>query len=78
MSVVASIVLTAVINVALRIFPRSGRRLEEALSRAIEGTRPPDDEATSPRVRVVFPWRLMLIGSLLLTVLLNLLLWLVP
>ena len=35
------------------------------------------DVAERARERVVFPWRLMLIGSLVFTVLLNLLLWLI-
>jgi hypothetical protein len=77
LSIVASVVLTLILNVALRVFPRGGERVEEALDRAIEATKPRHAEPAGSRVRVVFPWRLVLIGSLLLTVLLNLLLWLV-
>jgi hypothetical protein len=58
-------------------FPGVGQRVEEALRRAAERTTPPTDEARRSAVRVVFPWRLMVIGSLVVTVLLNLLLWLI-
>ena len=76
-SLVASIVLTVLLNVALRVIPGVGDRVDEALRRAAKRTTPHSDEPGRPRVRVVFPWRLMLIGSLVLTVLLNLLLWLI-
>jgi hypothetical protein len=76
LSVVASIVLTVLLNVALRVIPGAGQRVDEALRRAAERVEPPD-VAKRARVRVVFPWRLMLIGSLMFTVLLNLLLWLI-
>lgn len=71
-SIVASVVLTVVLNLALRMLPGAGVRLEQGLRRAVERTEPPTPGA--PRVRVVFPWKLMLIGSLVLTVVLNLLL----
>ena len=57
-SILASVVLTVVLNVALRAFPPAGPR--------------PRQEPDRSRVRVIFPWRLMLAGSLLLTVVLNL------
>jgi hypothetical protein len=76
LSVVASIVLTVLLNVALRVIPGVGQRVDEALRRAAERAEPPDGVKRA-RVRVVFPWRLMLIGSLVFTVLLNLLLWLI-
>jgi len=71
-SVVASVVLTIVLNVVLRLFPDTARRLHERASRMAE---PPDhDPSVEPRrthTRVIFPWKTMLIGSLLLTVLVN-------
>ena len=71
-SLVASVVLTIVLNVALRLFPGSARRLHERAARMAE---PPDyDPNVEPRrsnIRVIFPWKAMLIGSLLLTVLVN-------
>ncbi len=73
LSIVLSVVLTVVLNVALRLFPDAGRRAGEALQRAAETPQRGEDGSGS-RVRVIFPWKLMLIGSLVLTLLLNLLL----
>jgi len=76
-SIVASVVLTVVLNLALRLFPGAGRRIGERIDRALERQEPPPaDEHDRPRVRVIVPWRLMLAGSLLLTLVLNLALWL--
>jgi hypothetical protein len=75
-SIVASVVLTVVLNVALRLFPDAGRRIGESIARALERHAPPADDHDRPRVRVIVPWRLMIVGSLVLTLLLNLALWL--
>jgi hypothetical protein len=61
LSIVLSVVLTVVLNLAVRAFPGAPRRLEERL------------QADSPRMRVFFPWRAMLIASVVLTVLVNVL-----
>jgi hypothetical protein len=66
---VASIVLTVLLNVGLRLFPGSARRLSDAFTRRAE--RPGDDEPGRSKVRVIFPWKAMLVGSLLLTLLIN-------
>ncbi len=70
LSIVLSIVLTIVLNVAIRAFPDAGRRMNERLTRLAER-----DEPQHSRVRVIFPWKAMLIGSLLLTIAINLLVW---
>lgn len=70
-SLVLSVVLTVVLNVALRLFPRAGddlgRRVTGFANRAADGR-------GDGRVRVWFPWKAMLVGSLVLTVLVNVLL----
>lgn len=66
-SVVASVVLTVLLNVAARLFPDESER---AARRLVERT-----ESSDGRVRVWVPWKAMLIGSLLLTVAVNLVLW---
>ncbi len=66
LSIVLSIVLTIVLNVALRAFPRTGERIAQGLAQ-------PADER--PRGGVYVPWKAMIIGSLVLTIGLNLLLW---
>lgn len=76
-SILASVVLTVVLNVALRLFPGAGRRIGDSIDRALERQEPPAGEHDDrSRVRVIVPWRLMLAGSLLLTLVLNLALWL--
>ena len=66
-SIVLSVVLTIVLNAGVRMFPRA---TERTARRFDDWTRPPlDDEG--PRVRVFFPWRAMLLASIVLTVVLN-------
>lgn len=69
LSLVSSIVLTVVLNLGVRAFPNGGRRIEERTERWFESRRVDD----APRVRVFFPWKAMLIGSIALTVIVNLL-----
>ena len=72
-SIVASIVLTVALNVALWLFPGASQRLRQALSRLGErSASQPGDNG----VRVFFPWKAMLIGSLVLTIVINLVLFL--
>jgi hypothetical protein len=72
-SIVGSVVLTVLANLALRMLPGQRRRLGDTLQQMVE--RPgPDGRPAERRVQLVFPWKLMLIGSVVLTVLVNLLL----
>ena len=79
-SIVASVVLTVALNVGLRLFPGIGRSLEDLFDRMTERVDTPDRGDTPPeasderRARVIVPWKLMLVASLILTLLLNLLL----
>jgi hypothetical protein len=65
-----SVILTVVLNVGLRMFPQAGDR---AARKIAEMAAPRDDDPTrrQDRVRVYAPWKAMLIGSLVLTILLN-------
>jgi hypothetical protein len=76
-SIIASIVLTVALNVALRLRPDGAERLRDQMFRLADRS---DDERRDgpPRsgVRVVVPWKAMLIGSLILTLALNLWLYL--
>ncbi len=67
LSLVLSIVLTVVLNLGVRAFPNGSRRVGERGERWL-ADRALDD---SPRVRVFFPWKAMLLGSIVLTVLVN-------
>jgi hypothetical protein len=65
-SLVVSVVLTVVLNIAVRSFPGATDRLARNVTRL--GSPSAADES---RVRVVVPWRAMLLGSLILTVIIN-------
>ena len=71
-SIIGSIVLTVLLNVLPLIFPNAAakaqRKLEENAKRAIEQ----HEDDGRPRVKVFFPWKAMLIASIVLTVLVNL------
>jgi hypothetical protein len=72
-SLVASVVLTIVLNVALRVFrgssgDRSSRRVDSWPGTDEQRRRSGGRER---RVAVFFPWKTALIASLVLTILLN-------
>jgi len=73
-SIVLSVVLTVVLNVALRAFPGTSRRIARGVTKharpAADGTRTNDR-----RTRVWVPWKAMLVGSVILTIVVNLALW---
>ena len=71
-SLAASAVLTLALNFLPRLFPNSTRKVEQEVHRRVEEAwtdREPDDGG--PRVKVFFPWKAMLIASIVLTVLVN-------
>jgi hypothetical protein len=71
-SIIGSIVLTIIMNVLPLLFPNAAakmqRKIEENARRSIEQ----HEDDSQPRVKVFFPWKGMLIASLVLTVLVNL------
>lgn len=74
-SIVLSFVLTVVVNLFLWLFPAAGRGISDAAGRMAAGAdRRNSDRADSSHVRVIVPWKAMVIGSVVLTVALNLLL----
>jgi hypothetical protein len=80
-SIVLSIVLTVVVNFVLWLFPGAGRRVADGFGRLAENA---DRWSTKgdgahvaeggSHVRVFVPWKAMLIGSIVLTVAINVLL----
>jgi uncharacterized protein YjeT (DUF2065 family) len=72
-SIVLSIVLTVVINLALWLFPGAGRRIADGLGRLADNADRTADDRRGSHVRVIVPWKAMLIGSIVLTLALNLL-----
>ena len=74
-SIIASIVLTAALNLILHLFPRTVQRAQERLFEAEQEAEARDDPP-GPRLRIFFPWKVMLAASAGLTLLLNLIVWL--
>jgi hypothetical protein len=74
-SLVLSVVLTVLLNVGLRLFPGLGRRFAEWMAALV---RPDVDDAEDGhddrRVRVVVPWKAMIVASVVLTLVLNIVL----
>lgn len=75
-SVAVSIVLTVVMNVGLRAFPGAGRRIARRLA---ELTWPDVNDSRRHRrdARLFLPWKAMLVGSVILTIVVNLVLWII-
>jgi len=75
-SLIASVVLTVVINVLPRLMPNASRKIERNIHEKIEQAFAEDDErkasGNKPKIRVYFPWKIMLVISIVLTVLVNL------
>lgn len=71
-SLVASVVLTLLLNLAPMVFPKSSQKIEKKVHDKLNETLANQDAGNSPKVRVFFPWKAMLIISLVLTVLVNL------
>lgn len=71
-SIIGSVVLTVALNVLPLLFPNAAyklqRKIEENARRSIEQHQNED----LPRVKVFFPWKAMLIASVVLTVVFNL------
>ncbi|MDZ7675595.1 MAG: hypothetical protein U5K30_11075 [Acidimicrobiales bacterium] len=63
--------LTIVLNVAVRVLPGAGRRV----GRWIEKATAPEPGEDDRRGRVIVPWKAMIVGSIGLTIVLNLVLW---
>ena len=68
-----SVVLTIVFNVAIRAFPGVQRAITRWLTSAVPPPGHGEDPGAQRRsgVRVIFPWRAMIVASVLLTVMLN-------
>jgi hypothetical protein len=71
-SIIASIVLTLVLNIVPRLFPGIGKKAEERFLDQMEDHVSGKPHSGKSGVRVFFPWKWMLAASVLLTLLLNL------
>lgn len=71
-SVITSVMLTLALNLFPLLFPKAAdtvqRKLAAQARRAIEQNQDPG----RPNIKVFFPWKIMLVASVALTVLVNL------
>jgi hypothetical protein len=76
-SIIGSVVLTLLLNLLPMLFPKTARRAQEKMIEEIQKKHEWEDDAgrPGPHIKVFFPWKTMLVGSLLLTVALNAFNW---
>jgi len=75
-SIIGSIVLTVLLNVLPLLFPKASDKLQKKIEDNARRSIEQHEDDNQPIVKVFFPWKAMLIGSLVLTVLVNLIGWL--
>ena len=75
-SIWLSVALTVLLNVGLRAFPNAGHRVARNLAKPVS---PHVDDARNNerRIRVFAPWKAMVLGSSILTTVINLMLWVI-
>jgi len=71
-SIVGSVVLTVVLNVLPLLFPNAATKLQKKIEDNGRSAIEQHENSNQPRVKVFFPWKAMLIGSIILTLLVNL------
>jgi len=79
-SIIGSIVLTVAVNLLPALFPNAAAKAERKILESVQKThdesvqKTHDDRANpnTPKVRVFFPWKAMLLISVVLTVAVNL------
>jgi hypothetical protein len=70
-SLIGSVLLTLALNLLPAIFPNAAATAERKIVEKMQETHDDRLDPNTPKVRVFFPWKAMLIGSLILTVLVN-------
>ncbi len=70
-SIVGSIILTVLLNVLPFLFPNAAAKLQKGIEENARQAIEQHEDDNQPRVKVFFPWKAMLIGSIVLTVLVN-------
>lgn len=70
-SLIGSIVLTLALNLLPALFPNAAAKAERMIVEKMEKTHQDRIDPNTPKVRIFFPWKAMLIVSLLLTILVN-------
>ena len=71
-SLIASVVLTLALNLLPVLFPNAAAKAERKIVETLQESHQNRVDPNTPKVRVFFPWKAMLIISLVLTVGVNL------
>lgn len=70
-SVIASLILTLALNLLPMLFPTAAAKAERKIAEKMLETHNDRINPNTPKVRVFFPWKAMLIISLILTIAVN-------
>ena len=70
-SLIGSIILTLALNLLPALFPNAAAKAERKIVEKMQETHANRVNPNTPKMRVFFPWKAMLMGSLVLTVLVN-------
>ena len=71
-SLIASVVLTIAINLLPALFPEAAEKAERKILEGVQKTHDDRLDPNTPKVRIFFPWKAMLLISIVLTVAVNL------
>lgn len=70
-SLIGSVVLTLVLNLLPAFFPNAAAKAEDKLIEKMRHIQSDRQNPNTPKLRVFFPWKAMIVLSLFLTVLVN-------
>lgn len=71
-SIIGSIVLTLAVNLLPALFPNAAAKAERKILESVRTTHDNRADPNTPKVRIFFPWRAMLLISIGLTIAVNL------
>ncbi len=70
-SLIGSIVLTVALNLLPALFPNTAAKAERKILESVQKTHDNRADPNTPKVRILFPWKAMLLISIGLTVAVN-------
>lgn len=70
-SLIGSIILTIAVNLLPALFPNAAAKAERKIIEKMQDTQSDRLDPNTPKVRVFFPWKAMLLISLILTIAVN-------
>ena len=70
-SLIGSIILTLAVNLLPALFPNAAAKAERKIIEKMQDTQSDRLDPNTPKVRVFFPWKAMLLISLILTIAVN-------